>query len=201
VKIADVPMTIHGVIFDMDGTITEPYLNFRNIERESGLTGVDLVDYMLTAPPDERERIRKLLERFENEGAENATLNEGVTEVLDALRKRGIRTALLTRNRRQSIETVIKKFNLVFDATWSREDGPHKPAPDPIFAIAKQWNVTPQEILIVGDYKWDIQCGKNAGSKTVLLTNGEELPDWGRDADFHIQKLPELLNIIEKLDS
>ena len=79
----------------------------------------------------------------------------------------------------------------------TREDAPHKPAPEPIWNILKQWKMSRREVLMVGDYKWDVLCAKAAGIPCALLLNGEPLPDWSKDAKYHIRRLIEVIDIIE----
>ena len=88
-------------------------------------------------------------------------------------------------------------MNLKFDITVTREDGPHKPAPEPIWEIARRWGAKPGEVLMVGDYKWDVLCAKNAGAPSAMLTNGESVPDWASDATYIITTLGEVIEIIE----
>ena len=42
----------------------------------------------------------------------------------------------------------------------------------------------------------DIECGKAAGSKTVLVVEGRKIPEWGRDADYFVRHLLELRPIL-----
>ena len=128
-------MAIRGIIFDMDGTITVPYLDFSRIKAEIGVGDCDLVEYMGRAPEAERERIRLALARFEEDGVVNARLNPGARKMLRFLDRRGIHTALLTRNTRKSVDGVCRKLGLKFDVTISREEAPYKPAPDAIWEI------------------------------------------------------------------
>jgi HAD superfamily hydrolase (TIGR01509 family) len=191
-------MTFHGVIFDMDGTITEPYFDFGRIRAASKLPeGIDLLDYMRTATGKEYERIHRLLLRFEADGVANAKLNRGARTLLRALAQRRMPTALLTRNSRRSVAAVCEKLKLKFDVVITREDGPHKPAPEPIWGIAKQWGVKPGELLMVGDYKWDVLCAQNAGTPCALLLNGGETLEWAKGADYLIHRLREVLDIVE----
>jgi HAD superfamily hydrolase (TIGR01549 family) len=189
-------MKYRGVIFDMDGTLTEPFFDFRAIETEVGITGVDLVDYMLAASEAERERIKRILQKHEDHAAENAPIRAGAKELLEELRERKIPVALLTRNTRRSIEMVCRRLDLQFEITLSREDGHFKPKPEPVWHICRQWNLRASETLVVGDYKYDVECGKAAGSKTALLVEGEAIPDWGRGADYFIRHLLELRGIL-----
>jgi HAD superfamily hydrolase (TIGR01549 family) len=189
-------MAIRGVIFDMDGTITAPYLEFAKIKEEAGIGDVDLLDYLQNATGREYARVHKILMRFEEDGVANAKLNRGARTLLRYLARRHIPTALLTRNSRKSVDGVCRKFKLKFDITVTREDGPHKPAPEPIWRIAKTWQLARREVLMVGDYKWDALCAQNAGIPCALLLNGEPLPDWAKLARYRVRRLTELMEII-----
>jgi len=190
-------MKYKGVIFDMDGTITAPFFDFVKIKDEAGIGDVDMLDYLATASEAEYERVHAIMLKFEDMGVAEAALNHGARELLDELTRRGMPTALLTRNTRRSVDGVCKKLNLKFDITVTREDGPHKPAPEPIWEIARRWGAKPGEVLMVGDYKWDVLCAKNAGAPCALLINGDSEPDWAREADYIITKLSEVIEIIE----
>jgi HAD superfamily hydrolase (TIGR01549 family) len=190
-------MKIRGVIFDMDGTITAPFLDFTRIRDEAAIGDTDLLDYLGTATGAEYERIHAIMLKFEEAGVAGAELNHGAREMLDDLARRGVPTALLTRNTRRSVDGVCRKLNLKFDIAVTREDGPHKPAPEPIWQIAGRWGAKPDEVLMVGDYKWDVLCAKNAGTPCALLTNGDGEPEWATDATYVITRLAEVIEIIE----
>ena len=190
-------MAIKGVIFDMDGTITAPYFDFVEIKDEAGIGDVDLLDYLRSATGAEYERVHAILMKFEEAGVANAKLNRGARTLLSFLGRHKIPTALLTRNSRKSVDGVCRKLNLKFDVAVTREDGPHKPAPEPIWEIARRWGAKPGEVLIVGDYKWDVLCARNAGAPCALLINGDGEPEWANDADFLITKLTEVIEIVE----
>jgi HAD superfamily hydrolase (TIGR01549 family) len=189
-------MAIRGVIFDMDGTITAPYLDFLRIKKEASIGDVDMLDYLRNATGAEYERVHNILMRFEEGGVANAKLQRGARTLLRYLARQKIPTALLTRNSRKSVDGVCRKLKLKFDITVTREDGPHKPAPEPIWRIAKHWGLKHRELLMVGDYKWDVLCAKNAGIPCAVLLNGEPRPDWARGAKYHIHRLTELLELI-----
>src|ERR1041384_1480077 len=169
-------MALRGVIFDMDGTITAPYFDFAKIKDEAGIGDVDMLEYLRSATGAEYERIHAILMKFEEDGVAAARLNRGARKLLGVLANRAIPTALLTRNSRKSVDGVCAKLRLKFDVTVTREDGPHKPAPEPIWRIAKRWGLKPGELLMVGDYKWDVLCAKNAGIRCAVLINGDPMP-------------------------
>ena len=190
-------MTIRGIIFDMDGTITTPVFDYDGMKAEANVGDHDVLEYLLRATGAERERIQHVMQKYEDAAAARAKLNPGARSVLMHLARKRLPMALLTRNSRRSVNTVCLKLRLKFDFIVTREDGPHKPAPDSILQIARQWKVSPREVLMVGDYKWDVLCAKNAGAPCAVLVNGSGVPDWAREADFVIKRLTELIQIIE----
>ena len=190
-------MAIRGVIFDMDGTITAPYFDFVKIKDEAGIGDVDMLDYLRYADRAEHARIQRILHRYEDAGVRDAKLNCGARTHQSFLAQRKIPTALLTRNSRKSVDGICRKLKLKFDITISREDGPYKPAPEPIWRIAKHWKLARREVLMVGDYKWDVLCAKNAGIPCALLLYGSEFPNWAKGAKYHVRRLTDLIEIIE----
>jgi len=190
-------MAIRGIIFDMDGTITAPYLELAKFQAISGIGNVDALDYLRSATGAEYERVHGLLTKYEEGGVANARLNRGARTLLRYLSRHRIPTALLTRNSRKSVTGVCKKLNLKFDITVTREDGPHKPAPEPIWQIARHWKLQHRELLMVGDYKWDAMCAANAGIPCAVLLYEKTVPEWARSARYHLRRLTEVIAILE----
>ena len=190
-------MAIRGIIFDMDGTLTAPDLEFAKIKQAADIGDVDLLDYLRTATGREYVRIHKLLMRFEAGGVASARLNRGARTVLRYLAQHRFPTALLTRNSRKSVAGVCEKLKFKFDLIITREDGPHKPAPEPIWRIAKHWQMRRAELLMVGDYQWDLLCADNAGIPCAVLLNGAPPPEWAASARYQWQRLTELIDLLE----
>ncbi len=162
------------VIFDMDGTITRPFLDFARIRAEIGL-GEPLLESMLALPPGPgRDRAFAILERFESEAAEASQLNDDAAEILSFLAARGVPAALVTRNSRLSARRVIEKHELRFEIVVTREDAPAKPRPEPLWLICERAGVPPSRALMVGDFRLDVVAGRAAGTRTALLTDGRE---------------------------
>ncbi len=190
---------IQGIIFDMDGTLTKPNMDFGALISEIGVVMNEAVlEYMERVDEKERVRVNSILERFEARAAENAELNDGARELLDFVVKKGKKTSLLTRNSRRSVDAVLRKHNLKFDCIVSREDARPKPSPDPVLLIGRKLGIEPAHLLVVGDYKFDVLCGKAAGAKTALLYNHQEY-DAGVMPDFKLTKLTDLIPILTYL--
>jgi len=189
---------LEGVIFDLDGTITKPYIDFPALKREIGISPNKLIlEHLATLEGAELERATRILERCELEAAENSELNDHFREVWSYLKRQGIKTAILTRNSRTCVEIVLRKHHLSFDLVVAREDAPPKPSEAPVLLISRRLSIPTDKLLLIGDVKYDIWAGKAAGVKTVLLTNGKE-PDPSAEADWTISSFQELIPILER---
>lgn len=186
------------VIFDLDGTLTEPQFDFDAIRSEIGVTG-PILEALPGLSPDRREAAQAILARHEREAAGRSILRQGAVEVLQACRDRGFSTAILTRNSRESLNTAIERHALSVDATRTRDDGAIKPAAEPVLSICDELSASPKNSWMVGDYLFDVLAGNAAGTQTVLLVDDGEMPSFAGQADFVIPRLLELLGIMDSL--
>src|SRR5262245_19176295 len=188
-------MRPRAVIFDLDGTLTVPLLDFDAIREEIGLPpGLPILEQLAAVSPGERTRAEAILQRHESQAIERATLADGCLELLALLRNVKVPHGILTRNTRQAVARFNERFGLHFDAVYAREDGPPKPSPAGAIALCQSFGVRPREVLSVGDYKFDILAGRAAGCRTVLVTTEPpaNLADWG-PPDNVVTSLRELL--------
>jgi len=176
-----------GIIFDMDGTLVDSGLDFAAMRCEMGLPdGEPLLEAIAELPDAQARRCWQILERHESEGADRATLIEGVSEFLAELHRRRWPTAVLTRNSREMTAATLRRFGLRFDTVMTRDDGPIKPDPASIHAICAKWNLHPNQAVMIGDYRFDIEAGRRAGTRTVLYTKGRDPADipYAAGADY-----------------
>jgi HAD superfamily hydrolase (TIGR01549 family) len=191
---------VEGVIFDMDGTLTRPCLDFDLIRAQIGLSADDatpILEAVERMSPVERALANVILERHEYDAAARSELHEGALEVIEAIRARDVPVGLLTRNSRICTSIVIERHQLKLDWVHTREDGPVKPAPDAIVAMCRQWRATPSNVWMVGDYLFDILAGQSAGTRTVLMIGDDPLPEYAHQANHVIRRLPELLLLMK----
>jgi HAD superfamily hydrolase (TIGR01509 family) len=187
---------IKGVIFDMDGTLTISLLDFDRIRSECGVPeGQGVLEYLDRAPRAEREKAEAVLARHERRAARECHMRDGAAEVLRELRRRGFRTALLTRNSAESVRTVLRRFGLEFECWVSRERAAPKPSAEPVLKIAGELGLEPDELLVVGDYIFDVEAGRAAGAHTAFVRteNGLEPPE---EAEIVLTELHELLDAL-----
>ncbi len=192
-------MSIKAVIFDLDGTITQPFFDFDAIREEMGLAqdSGPILESMEKMTAQQRRRAERILHFHEQRAVTESRLNAGAKRMLSALRKMGIGIGILTRNRRSNALAIAKKHNLKFDAVVGREEGPVKPDAFGVLKLCGQFGVKPQETLVVGDYLFDLLCARAAGAVAVLLTNHSRADEFAEYADFTVESVDEILEIVE----
>jgi HAD superfamily hydrolase (TIGR01509 family) len=193
-------MSIKAVIFDLDGTITQPFFDFDAIREEMGLdkNSGPILEAMQKMSPHQRKDAEKILHYHEQQAVIESKLNDGAKEMLEAIRKAKINIGILTRNKRRNALAIAKKHDLQFDAVVDRDDGPVKPDAFGVLRICEKFGVRPEETLMVGDYLFDLQCAKAAGAVAVLLTNHERAEEFAEYADFCVETIDQILEIIKK---
>jgi HAD superfamily hydrolase (TIGR01549 family) len=187
---------IKGLIFDMDGTLTVPLIDFQQIRREiDAPAGQDLAELINSWPEPRRTKAWKVIEKYELYAIENNSLQPGAEHALKRFADANIRLAIITRNTNHSTNALLKKLPVKFDPVLTREFPHIKPAPEPVLHILEYWQIKPQECLMIGDYIHDIQAANAAGAISCFFKNPDVTP-WGEHADFTVKSFQEFENLI-----
>jgi len=191
-------MALKLVIFDLDGTLLVTPLDFDAIRAEIGLPdGVPILEAVGGLDDAERARANRVLDRHEAEAADQSRLMRGAEGLLAWLRRRGVKVAVLTRNSRVSVEHAVRRHGLAFDATVAREDNKPKPSPAGVHHLMETCSAGPDETVVVGDFRFDIEAGAGAGVRTVALA--AEPTDWSDAATWRAGTLDEVRAILERV--
>lgn len=195
---------IKAVLFDFDGTLTKPgALNFPRLKKTIGCPAdVPVLEFIEDLPTlSQRNDALKELECFEKEAAVNSKPNIGAQKLIHFLRSKSIGIGVITRNTLSSVERALQNFNDIdishFDVIISRETPVRlKPSGDGIILAANTLNVDVKQILMVGDFVFDIQAGQTAGCMTAFLDYGTLSGTTKVESDFTVSGLEEIKNIV-----
>ena len=194
-------MTLKDVkhwVFDMDGTLTVAVHDFAVIRRELQIPeGEDILTHLNRLPAEIAGAKHAWLLEHERELALASTPAPGAVELVRDLAAQGCRLGVLTRNAQELAHITLKAIGLdqcfAPQDVLGRDNAAHKPDPDGLLQLARAWDVPPAKMVIVGDYHFDLACGRAAGSKTVLVNVPEnpwpELTDWHAKDCFELRLL------------
>ena len=181
-----------AVVFDMDGTLLDTELVFKEIvyEVSRGL-GYEMIETVhLGMVGSSHEVTNQLLVEaygvtfpytlFDEQCraamgirmAEAVPLKSGALEMLKDLRERGLPTAVATSSRRHHADPHLKSAGLfeLFDAIVTRDDVTHpKPHPEPYLIAAGRLGISPAQCLAIEDSHSGVRAAHAAGMQTVMV--------------------------------
>ena len=197
-------MRIRGVLFDFDDTLTKSGgLDYLQIRSDIGCPQDASILSYLDGIADQRERdeARRILETHELRAAANAQPAEGAEELVAWLRNSKFHRGIITRNTRRAVDISLKNFAFVgsgdFDIILTRDDDiPVKPEPDGVLHTAEIMGILPAELLVVGDYIYDIEAGNAAGSITVFFDSRPKRTFEPPDSTYTITHISEVQKLV-----
>lgn len=181
----------HYVFFDLDGTIADTDLlvveSYRRLFRHyyphqkipfrllASFSGPSLKSTITKYFPD--YDLNSLLEEFKSISLPLyevfASLYLGIESMLQELKRRGVKIALITSKMRTATEMTFKILNLegIFDCVITLDDV-HNPKPDPegIKKALDFFQASPSDTIYVGDADSDFLAAKNANIDCALVS-------------------------------
>jgi len=188
-------------VFDMDGTLTVAVHDFALIKRALGIAPEhDILAHLAALPQDEAQAAHAWLLEHERGLAEASVAAPGAVALVRSLQQAGCRLGILTRNARPLARVTLDAIGLgdVFDDDdiVGRDEATPKPSPDGLLSFARRWGVRPGQMVMVGDHGFDLECGRAAGSRT-LLVNQPENP-WPGLACWHLADCAAVLSQVSR---
>ncbi len=186
-------MNIELIVFDLDGTLVRSHetiykatiealrrvnvthaMDEEGFYKQIGLHFEDIFKNFGFMVPD-FEHFISIYKSIYFDYIDSSALYTGVKQLIDEVKKRSIKVALLTTKSQDQAELILKHFLLFekFDYVMGRRPGiAHKPSAEPLLKICGDLKINETAAIIVGDSELDVECGKNAGSKTCAVTYG-----------------------------
>lgn len=125
---------------------------------------------------------------------------DGVAETLRTLKSRGLKMAIVSTKREETILHGLKLMGVhdVFDVLVALDHVQNpKPHPEPLELALRLLDADQQGALMIGDNSHDIEGGKNAGVRTAGVAwtaKGEEFLA-SFEPDFMLQHISDLLEL------
>ena len=126
------------------------------------------------------------------------TVYDGVYELTNSLRDKGIKMGLVTgADKYRILESVPKSFIDQFSTLITSDDISHpKPNPEPYIKAAKLLNVEPKDCVVLENAPLGIQAAKSA--KMFVIAFKTTLPEYHLSkADLILESIVHLLKLIE----
>ena len=213
--------SIKTVILDFDGTLGDSYniitktmmqtiaeleLEYRTAEECAKTIGLPLVEGFMSMIPMTDEMGKKCAETYSRIFNENnipgaVTPFPGVIDTLKELHKKGLTITIASSRSHHSLENFVNELELQEYITYvlgADDTKKAKPDAEPVLKTLKHLGEDKANTIVVGDTKFDILMGRNAGTYTCGVTYGngsrEELMDAG--ADYIIDDFRELIEYV-----
>lgn len=194
------PERIDAVLFDFDGTLCNTEVeNIRLVQGVLHQMGADVSleelevltggEDRVTVPPIlERHHIAGTIEEYERlrDGCYRTyaeaelVLEPGALELIDGLRARGVKTALVSMTVARCILTGVARLGILdrFDAVVCGDMVERrKPAPDPYLRAAELLGMDPMRCMAVEDSPTGIASARAAGCYVVAYTGCDIVQD------------------------
>ena len=172
--------TLRGIVFDMDGTLTVPNIDFDELYRQCGVsTNDDILKVVKEEMSDEEaKRAWNIIDEFEAKGRTDMKLMPGTLELIDWFHAQGIPMSIVTRNTDKTLQHFFKQLSTphtMIGLSRDNNDFPSKPHPASLIDIVQnKWSIPlpTQDVLMIGDsVSNDVVFGNTAGVATVLFLN------------------------------
>jgi HAD superfamily hydrolase (TIGR01509 family) len=188
-------------VFDLDGTLTLPVHDFAMIRASLGVReGADILGHLGALPEGEARSLYRRLDRIERELVTRTEAAPGARDLVELLDRRGCCLGILTRNTRELALLTLEQIGLApffpRELIIGRDEARPKPDPEGIYRLADHWGVHPRELVMVGDYLYDLQAGQAAGTATIHVHGSREhrWPEW---TDLCVVTLTELAALLQ----
>ena len=180
--------TIDGVNFAF-GKMGLPLASDAAIRQTIGLSLPDILTALAGEAYSKHldEFTRLFYQRADETMVALAEVYTGVPETVKALRRLDIQLAIVSQKRRDYIQGILRRGNLLeaFPVIVGGGDAPYKPNPEGLLKAVEQTNSTPQNCVYVGDSKTDAETARRADIPFIAVLSGVTPREAFKDYDVY----------------
>lgn len=211
---------LKAILFDLDGTLLNTnHLIFNSFRQafdelllDQRLSDEEIIDCIGPTlhqtgakyfPKNPEQFVQCYRHYYQMNHDEMIEVFPGVIEMLDSLKKLGLKLVIVTSKKRDMTIKGLKYTQLYdyFDLIVSSDDiSQPKPHPEPIETVLKYYHLNQDECLMVGDNSHDIECANHAGVKSVAVGWAMRGADYLKiyHPTYIINEANDLLNVVKK---
>ncbi|MDI7743052.1 pyrophosphatase PpaX [Lysinibacillus fusiformis] len=208
-----------ALLFDFDGTllntnelIIQTFMYVLEERFPGQYSPKDCMDFIGPSLKETFEQItpnevEEMIEKYRQWNIANhdklVTEYDGVIDTLAKLKEQGIRLAIVSTKRRDTIEKglILMGAKHLFEFWVGVDDVQNvKPDPEPVLLAIEKLGVNKEEVMMIGDNYHDIEAGKNAGVKSAGVAWSIKGEDFLKqfNPDYILQHMSDLLTIVKE---
>lgn len=189
-------LNLKAIVFDFDGTMATLNVDFAEMRHRimdhlsayrvpaepiGHLFILEMIekarDFIAQKHPGEETRYYReamqLIRQIELQAASDAQLFDHTEAMLRELKRRKIKTGVVTRNCQAALERVFPEIYTAVDIVLTRDHTSRvKPDPEHLQQALRELDSPPAKSAMVGDHPMDIQLGRAVGVTTIGVLTG-----------------------------
>ncbi len=208
---------MNAILFDFEGTIVDFQWKLSKAVQEArtklSLLGINIEQRNYALLYNEalkiaeevgnynlvRRTLDEIYDKYDMDALTRWRLRDDAHAISKWIEERNIETALVTNVGRKAIDLALKKFDLNFDVTVTRNEMRYlKPSPYGLEKAMKALGI--ERAIFVGDSISDIIAAKQAGIPVAVIRGGEsDIEEINKAApDYVLNDLLEVMEILKK---
>src|SRR5690554_717990 len=168
----------HAIVKSIQGACSDLELAVPESRDAAWVIGLSLESALYHCVPDlTAQQLPLFIERYRHHFLEldkKIRLFDGIVDVLQLVRQRQGMLAVATGKGRAGLNRVLEQVQLaqMFHTTRCADETASKPDPVMLFEILEEFQLEPEQVLMVGDTTHDVDMATRAGIDSMAVTYG-----------------------------
>ena len=171
--------SVHLIVRCMHGAISDMGLAPRSDNEVSNVIGLGLLEACsMLYPGSDAAFAHTLADHYRSHFLQVKQVREdlfpGVMELLDQLRRGGVKIAVATGKSRRGLDHTLNEIGLndTFDITRCADETRSKPHPQMLFEILEALQIDAENAVMIGDTEYDLEMAQQANMASIGVCYG-----------------------------